>query len=443
MLRIIVNRIKEFNKDCQFEELNSKKEFIKSKFQHDGNLHHIKKLYFCKSEEKKKTFFEIIQKDFRFNDSFLPNISDCLETLTNYFLKLLEENFNIVNNKENAPKYRNITINETNSHYYERFFIKKFVQGLIQEDYCENKLSSKLNSVYNDKNIKENEINQTPILIISDEFSNNENNYVYKTNLAKVNPNINLKVNNINRLNFFNNEKEENMNDSKQRSFKALKFESDVNDGIDLKEYTPMSLSANLNINDWLNNLIKNSEKKFNLKFKEDVKQYLNQEEQELFTKCHSKNSELIKNCLEKFYVSKNHPECINEIEVLSFRLIKELILRDERKYENNVLKRILIKESFLKSVLLIAAECVLLHHNISEVLFYKIASKEFLNLDLFEFWKIINPILNLVSIIDNNVNRHLSEIEIVLFTFLIWTNSEKFKDNFNKFLDEDNIQGI
>lgn len=105
------------------------------------------------------------------------------------------------------------------------------------------------------------------------------------------------------------------------------------------------------------------------------------------------------------------------------------------------MLQKILLNENFVKSVLLIAAECVLLHHNVSEVLFYKIASKEFLNLDLFEFWKIINPFLNLVSIIDNNVNRHLSEIEIVLFTFLIWMNSENFKDNFNCFVDN-NFQG-
>lgn len=140
--------------------------------------------------------------------------------------------------------------------------------------------------------------------------------------------------------------------------------------------------------------------------------------------------------------MTKNHSESINEIEVLFYKFLKELILRDEKKYERNVLRKILLKENFQKSVFLIAAECVLFHHNVSEVLFYKIASKEFLNLDLFEFWKIINPFLNLISIIDNNVNRHLSEIEIVLFTFLIWTNSEKFKDSFYGFVDNENFQG-
>ena len=153
-------------------------------------------------------------------------------------------------------------------------------------------------------------------------------------------------------------------------------------------------------------------------------------------------NLSLIRTCLEKFYVTKNHSESINEIEVLSYKFLKELILRDEKKYESSVLQRILLKENFLKSVLLIAAECVLLHHNVSEVLFYKIASKEFLNLDLFEFWKIINPFLNMISIIDNNVNRHLSEIDIVLFTFLIWANSETFRDSFSNFIDNENFQG-
>jgi len=74
--------------------------------------------------------------------------------------------------------------------------------------------------------------------------------------------------------------------------------------------------------------------------------------------------------------------------------------------------------------------------------LFYKIASNEYLNLDLFEFWKIINPFLNLVSIIENNVNRHLSEIEIVLFSFLIWTNSKDFKEKFNRFIDSETFKG-
>lgn len=151
---------------------------------------------------------------------------------------------------------------------------------------------------------------------------------------------------------------------------------------------------------------------------------------------------EIIKICLEKFFVTKNNPERIDEIEVLSFKFFKELIFRDEKKYEKDVLKKIILNENFIKSVLLVATECVLLHFNVSEVLFYKIASKDFLNLDLFEFWKIINPFLNLVSIIDNNVNRHLSEIEIVLMTFLMWSNSDNFKENFNRFIESVDFQG-
>jgi hypothetical protein len=150
-----------------------------------------------------------------------------------------------------------------------------------------------------------------------------------------------------------------------------------------------------------------------------------------------------IKNCLEKYFILKTNPERIIEIEILSYRFFKELISRDEKKYKINVLRKIILNENYIKSVLLISAECVLLHHNISEVLFSKIASREFLNLDLFEFWKIINPFLNLVSIIDNNVNRHLSEIEFVLLTFSIWNDSKIFEEKFNKFIDSETFKGI
>ena len=150
----------------------------------------------------------------------------------------------------------------------------------------------------------------------------------------------------------------------------------------------------------------------------------------------------LINNCLTKFLITKNFPNINEEIEVLSYKFSKELILRDVKKYEKKVLKKIILNENFIKSFLLISAECVLFHHNVSEVIFYKLASKEFLNLDLFEFWKIINPFLNLVAILDNNINRHLSEIEIVLITFLVWSNSEIFKESFNNYIDSGDLKG-
>lgn len=273
----MIKNIKEFNNDCQFEELNSKKEFIKSKLQHDGNLSDLKKIYFCKSDDKEKTFFEISQKDFKINKSVIRNISDCFDSITNYFLNLLEENTK-KSNKEYSNINDNLDSNNYNKFIDERLFVKKFVENLINKKE-ESKLTNKADciKINNDKNF-ENPISQTPMITISEDPTRNDNNYVYKTNIAKINPNINLRVNN--KLSLFNNEKNESNNDSKQKSYKALKFDNCGNDGTDIKEYAPMSLSANIVINDWLNNLIKNNEKKYNLRFKEDVLKYLNDAEQ-------------------------------------------------------------------------------------------------------------------------------------------------------------------
>ena len=121
---------------------------------------------------------------------------------------------------------------------------------------------------------------------------------------------------------------------------------------------------------------------------------------------------------------------------------MKELISRDERKYDRLVIRKILKNENFIKSVLLVTIECFLFQSNTEELLFNKISGKEYLNLDMFEFWKILNPFFNLVAIMDNNTVVHLMEIEVVLFTFLMWNNSEEFKKKFFRFVNSLNFVG-
>jgi len=287
MFRVIIDKVKELNKDCGFEELNSKKEFIKSKFQHDGNLAHLKKIYFCKFEDKEKTFAEIMQKDFNNGDldcnSYLNSgILYCIEAITSYFLDLLQEN----NRNHNAIFYNNQDTNYSNfnnSNNYniidERVFVQKFVRDVIIRSETNRKNNNNINQFENNKinnnQVLQNPMGQSPLIITNKDLVDiNENNYIYKTNLAKVNPNINnLRVPN-NKANLFKND------NKNEKSYKALKFDGAENDPADGKEYNPMSLSANIVVNDWLNNLIKNNEKKYNFKFKEDVMQYLNENEQ-------------------------------------------------------------------------------------------------------------------------------------------------------------------
>ena len=151
-----------------------------------------------------------------------------------------------------------------------------------------------------------------------------------------------------------------------------------------------------------------------------------------------------IKTCMDKYLITKSFEHVMEEIEVLSYRLIKELIKRDEKKLRKNqqIISSILLSENFTKSIFLASAECVLIHHDSADVLFTKIASKEYLDLDLFEFWKILNPLVNLVAIMDNNVSCFLYEIEVVLMTFLLWENSENFKERYNSFIESKDFVG-
>jgi len=281
MLKFVLNKIKAFNDFNNFEELNFKKEFIKSKFQHDANLFYLKKIYFSKNEEKEKVFSEImknqesrikkynsnhfLKKPFSLNNKDSEsNIDNSLFIITNHFLDLYEE------------------LLKTNSHemniFDERIFIKNYIVNFIElEKITKDENNCFLNNDANYNFTQSPLINQTSINQQGE--LKNDNNFIFKTDVSKINPLLNQKFMN-NKALFKNDNFEYSNNESKQSSFKTLKFDGGQETPLDSKENKPMSLSANIKINDWLNNLIKNNEKKYNYKPKEDVFQYLKEEEQ-------------------------------------------------------------------------------------------------------------------------------------------------------------------
>jgi hypothetical protein len=131
------------------------------------------------------------------------------------------------------------------------------------------------------------------------------------------------------------------------------------------------------------------------------------------------------------------------EIEILSLIFINDLIIRDAKNFKKTdiYISLLLLKENFVKSIMLVATECVLFNHDSKDIFFNKIASKEFLDLDLFDFWKILNPIINLKLIMDYNITCYLIEVEILLITFLLWKNSEKFNKEFQDFINSKDFE--
>jgi hypothetical protein len=124
----------------------------------------------------------------------------------------------------------------------------------------------------------------------------------------------------------------------------------------------------------------------------------------------------------------------IEEIKLLTFKIICGLIKRDERKFRADFISRILLNQNFLKSALILSVEIVLFIENVEEISFFKLADT--LELDIYEFWKIINPFLNFDLTIPSDIQLHFNEIELQLMSFMIWKKASKsFKDELNEFL--------
>ena len=121
-----------------------------------------------------------------------------------------------------------------------------------------------------------------------------------------------------------------------------------------------------------------------------------------------------------------------NDILKLASKLIKELFHRDDKNFPKFILTTLLDNKDFLKSVLIVAVEIVLFIGNVEELCFYKLA--EAIELDLYDFWKILNPI-HLLYAVPSVIRVHFSEIEVQLFTFMIWRKpGNSFKTDISNF---------
>lgn len=102
----------------------------------------------------------------------------------------------------------------------------------------------------------------------------------------------------------------------------------------------------------------------------------------------------------------------------------------------------IILKETFIKSILLASFESVYYCRNKEEFMFIKVAEKKILDLDTYDFWKILNPLTNLIAIMDNKILYHLYEIERFLISYYLWNNSPKFKKEYLQFINTKDFEG-
>ena len=113
------------------------------------------------------------------------------------------------------------------------------------------------------------------------------------------------------------------------------------------------------------------------------------------------------------------------------------IIKNDANIFSENFTALLLYNDDFIKAAFALSFELVLTIYDISEIELNAIYEQ--INLDVYDFWKLILPSnSNLFHI---ELQKHLEEIDYQLSAFLLWRNpSEKFKNELKEFLVNDDL---
>ena len=97
----------------------------------------------------------------------------------------------------------------------------------------------------------------------------------------------------------------------------------------------------------------------------------------------------------------------------------------------------LLFNEKFLKAIIAITFEIILFVETIEKISFIDLY--ESLGVDIYDIWKIINPMFNYDNINTNiPILKHLQEIEYQIISFLLWKNpSKNFRDDISSYFNE------
>ena len=97
----------------------------------------------------------------------------------------------------------------------------------------------------------------------------------------------------------------------------------------------------------------------------------------------------------------------------------------------------LLFNEKFLKAIIAITFEIILFVETIEKISFIDLY--ESLGVDIYDIWKIINPMFNYDNLNTNiPILKHLQEIEYQIISFLLWKNpSKNFKDDISSYFNE------
>lgn len=126
-------------------------------------------------------------------------------------------------------------------------------------------------------------------------------------------------------------------------------------------------------------------------------------------------------------------------IESLCKKIITQLLLREEKRLTKSLAVKLLSNENFLKATVAAAFELVFFIENCIELNFLEII--KFIGLDLYEFWKIINPTYKFDGLIPNTIRIHFQTLDNQILTLLIWKEENYFKENISNFFKKTDIE--
>lgn len=127
------------------------------------------------------------------------------------------------------------------------------------------------------------------------------------------------------------------------------------------------------------------------------------------------------------------------DITKMCLKFIHNLLQKDLIIFTEEFCSRLLYNEEYIKALVAISMEIILFIEDIEEISFNRMP--EVLELDVYDLWKIMNPIQLRSIVFHKEIKDHLEEVEDQLLSFLIWRNpSKKFLKDIDDFFGEDNI---
>ena len=124
----------------------------------------------------------------------------------------------------------------------------------------------------------------------------------------------------------------------------------------------------------------------------------------------------------------------------LYFKVLEELLVKEESKTKRSQFQEILKNENFHKALIACSIETVFFVNNYSDLTFPKLL--ELCKLQAFEFWRMIASFIKFDSRIPSPIQRHFYSLEVKILMYFAWQKDSIIHQLVNKFLEHSKAEG-